>query len=375
MYIYENKDWPQFRWDKDIVNAKLNKVNKAVGYLSGRLSVIGFDMQMSAVLEAISYDVIASSEIEGVNLNTDQVRSSVARKLGIDIPGIVSYSHYVDGIVEMSLDATINYSLLLTHERLFGWHNCLFPTGWSGHVKIDVAKYRDGDMKVVSGVLGREKIHYVAPVATNVYDEMNQFLEWFNSDKCNDYVKSAIAHLWFVCIHPFDDGNGRIGRAIADMALSQVDDSKMRFFSMSHQINKDKKQYYYILEKTQKGDCDITEWILWYLDCMLRAVEQSDIILSRVLNKSIFWQNHATVIISERQKQILNLYLDGYSGKLTIKNWSKHAKVSVDTASRDIKDLIVKGILHPQQGKVRDINYGIACSDNVVIIPGEDNCG
>lgn len=373
MYIYENEAWPDFKWDKDVVSEKLIKVNKAVGYLDGRLSNIGLDTQMSAMTESLSHDIVASSEIEGVSLNNEQVRSSVARKLGITIPNSVTSSHYIDGIVEMALDATMNYKSSLTHERLFGWHNCLFPTGWSDHVKIDVAQYRCGEMKVVSGALGREKIHYIAPSASKVEEEMNRFLEWFNTTDNKDYTKSAIAHLWFVCIHPFDDGNGRIGRALADMALSQADNSKMRFFSMSHQINRDKKRYYDILEKTQKGDCDITEWIVWYLDSMLRSVQQSDMILSRVLNKALFWQNNILVNISERQKNILNLYLDGYQAKLTVKNWAKHAKVSVDTASRDIKDLVEKKILVPQQGRVRDISYGISCSDNLLYIPsGED---
>lgn len=369
MYIYEHKEWPHFSWNKELVGEELNKVHKAVGYLMGRLSVIGFDDKMSAVVESISHDIVASFEIEGVELNNEQVRSSVARKLGISLQGSTESSHYINGIVEMALDATINFNAPLTHERLFGWHNCLFPTGWSGSVKIDVAQYRSGAMKVVSGMFGREEVHYVAPAPEKINEEMNQFLDWFNSDAHNGYVKSAIAHLWFVSIHPFDDGNGRIGRAIADMALSQAENSQMRFFSISHQINKDKKQYYDILEKTQKGDCDITEWIIWYLDCLLRSVEQSDEILSRVLNKAIFWQNHAEAILSERQREVLNVYLDGYPGKLTAKNWAKRVKVSSDTAARDIKDLIEKGILVPQQGRVRDVFYGIRCSDSIIVIP------
>ena len=223
MYIYEHNDWPSFSWDKELVHAKLNEVYKAVGYLMGRLSLMGFDDKMSAITEALSHDIIASSEIEGVELNTEQVRSSVARKLGVAIANPVEVSRYVDGVVEMALDATVNYNAPLTHERLFGWHNCLFPTGWSGTVKIDVAQYRSGEMKVVSGMFGREKVHYAAPSAERIEEEMTRFLEWFNSDTRNGYLKSAIAHLWFVCIHPFDDGNGRIGRAIADMALSQAE--------------------------------------------------------------------------------------------------------------------------------------------------------
>lgn len=331
--------------------------------------MLGFDGKMSAVVEAVSYDIIASSGIEGVMLDSEQVRSSVARKLGLKSPNPAESSRYIDGVVEMAIDATSNYEKPLTSERLFGWHNCLFPTGWSGHTKIDVAKYRSGEMKVVSGMFGRERVHYVAPAPERISVEMGQFLEWFNTTQQNDYVKSAIAHLWFVCIHPFDDGNGRIGRAIADMALSQAEGSSMRFFSISHQINNDKKQYYEILEKTQKGDCEITEWIVWYLACLLRAVENSDEILSRVLNKAIFWQTHSAVSVSERQRKVLNMYLDGYPGKLTAKNWARHMKVSPDTASRDIKDLERKDILIPQKGKVRDVFYGIRCSDTVMVVP------
>lgn len=369
LYIHEQKDWPSFCWNKALVDERVNKVFRAVGYLMGRLSVMGFDDRMSAAVESIAHDITASSEIEGVDLNTRQVRSSVARKLGVHLPDEAEPSRYIDGVVEMALDATAHYDNPLTHERLFGWHHCLFPAGWSGPVKIDVARYRSGEMKVVSGMFGREKVHYVAPSAGRISEEMNRFLEWFNSDAEKGYIKSAIAHLWFVCIHPFDDGNGRIGRAIADMALSQAEHSKMRFFSISRQINKDKKQYYNILEKTQKGNCDITEWIVWYLDCLLRAVEQSDETLSRVLNKTIFWQRHAETAISERQRTVLNLYLEGYPGKLTVKNWAKRADVSPDTAARDIKDLTEKGILVPQQGRVRDVFYGIQCSDSLLIVP------
>lgn len=369
MYIHEQQDWPHFVWDKEKVNAILNMVNKAAGYLYGRLSVVGFDNQMIAVTEAVTHDIIASSEIEGVELNNVQVRSSVARKLGVTSTEDASPSRYIDGVVEMALDATGNFAAPLTHERLFGWHNCLFPTGWSGAVEIDVARYRTGEMKVVSGMFGREKVHYIAPSADKIQEEMERFLTWFNSCQMCDYLKSALAHLWFVCIHPFDDGNGRIGRAIADMALSQAEDSNMRFFSMSHQINKDKKQYYDILEHTQKGGLDVTEWIVWYLNCLHRSIEQSDSTLSRILNKTIFWQSHTETRLTDRQRQIINLYLDGYPGKLTAKNWAKHCKVSPDTAIRDIKDLVEKGILIPQQGRVRDVSYGIQCNESILVIP------
>lgn len=374
MYIHQSNNWPHFSWDQAKITEKLLAVNKSAGYLAGRLSAIGFNAQEIAVVETITHDIVASSEIEGVMLNTDQVRSSVARKLGVTITGETDSSRYIDGIVEMMMDATSNFKAPLTDDRLFGWHNCLFPNGLSGFITIDVAKYRSAEMKVVSGMFGREKVHYEAPRPEKVPGEMALFLDWFNSpDTPSDYVKSAIAHLWFVCIHPFDDGNGRIGRAIADMALSQADGSPMRFFSMSRQIKKDKKSYYDILERTQKQDCDITAWLDWYLNCMLRAIADSDEMLSTILNKSIFWQTHAQDVISDRQRDVLNLYLDGYVGKLTTNNWAKLSKVSPDTALRDIKDLEEQGILEPQAGRVRAVSYGIRCNKDILLIPGHND--
>lgn len=371
MYIHQTKDWPHFSWDKDAINAKLVNVNKAAGFLAGRLSAIGFDAQMSAAVETLTHDILASSEIEGVVLNSDQVRSSVARRMGVHIVGDVEPSHYVEGVVEMMMDATGKYDQPLTDERLFGWHNCLFPTGRSGMEVINVGKYRIDPMEVVSGTLGREKVHYRAPEADAVPSEMKQFLEWFNADSTpKDYVKSAVAHFWFVSIHPFDDGNGRISRAIADMALSQADDSTLRFFSISRQINKDKRKYNAILERCQRGGCDITLWIDWYLDCMSRAIESAGEMLSSILDKSIFWQTHSQVVVSDRQKSALNIYLDGYSGKLTVKNWAKQVKVSDDTAARDVKDLVGKGVLIPQPGRVRDVSYGISISADRTLVPG-----
>ena len=371
-YIHQSEQWPHFTWDKELVADKLATVNKASGFLMGRLNAIGFDAQMSASAEMLSNDIINSSEIEGISLNVKQVRSSIARKLGIPSDADEPSSHYVEGIVEMMLDAVSHYRQPLTHERLFGWHNCLFPSGMSGYSRIDVAQYRKGEMKVVSGNYGREKVHYEAVPAQDVPKEMDIFLDWFNTDcTAPTYLKSAIAHFWFVCIHPFDDGNGRIGRAIADMALSQADDSAMRFFSMSHQINKDKRSYYDVLERvSRQTDVDITEWLIWYLDCMARAIHASDEVLSRILQKAAFWQNHAHVAFTERQNKVLNIYLDGYIGKLTVKNWAKHCKVSADTASRDIKDLVSKGVLEPQQGRMRDVFYGIRCNDETLLVPG-----
>lgn len=371
MYIYQSDSWPHFIWDESKIALRLNQVSRKAGFLSGRLSMLGFDQQCVAAVESLTHDIVCSSEIEGVSLNTAQVRSSVARKLGIEIPVSVEPSHYVDGVVEMMLDATQQYATPLTADRLFGWHCALFPSGRSGSTVIDVGKYRAGEMRVVSGLFGKEKVHYVAPKSGAVESEMSRFLSWFNSQEpAVDYLKSAIAHLWFVCIHPFDDGNGRIGRAIADMALSQADNSKMRFFSMSRQISIDKKSYYSILERTQCSGCDITAWLDWYLDCMLRAIENASCMLSQVLNKSLFWAKHERCDISARQRDILNFYLDGYQGKLTAKNWAKQAHVSADTALRDIKDLVGKSILEPQQGRVRDVFYGIRCNEDTLLIPG-----
>ena len=300
-YIYDSPQWPHFIWNHELVSDVLARVNKEAGFLAGRLSAIGLDARMGAVVETVTHDIVSSSEIEGVVLNTDEVRSSVARRLGVDIPQSRDSSRYIDGIVDMMLDATVHYKEPLTHDRLFGWHNTLFPNGRSGLTVIDVAKYRSGEMSVVSGMLGKEKVHYVAPSPDKIEKEMDAFLDWFNAESTSKtYLKSAISHLWFVCIHPFDDGNGRIGRAIADMSLSQADDSQMRYFSMSRQINADKKSYYDILERTQKQDGDITAWLIWYLDCMSRAIHASDELLSRVLCKAVFWQTHAGIPFSDR---------------------------------------------------------------------------
>lgn len=371
MYLHQSEGWPHFTWDSDKIDSQLAVVNKAAGFLEGRLSAIGFDVQQRAAVEALTHDIVASSEIEGVILNSDQVRSSVARRMGVQITNETEPSHYIEGVVEMMLDATSGFKKPMTEDRLFGWHNCLFPTGRSGMSVIDVAKYRSAGMKVVSGMFGREKVHYEAPEADQVPGEMKAFLNWFNgADTRADYIKSAIAHLWFVCIHPFDDGNGRIGRAIADMALAQADGSPLRFFSMSRQINRDKKAYYDVLERTSKGTCDITTWIDWYLSCMLRAIKGAEEMLSSILDKAVFWQNYSQADINDRQKKVLNIYLDGYTGKLTAKNWAKHADVSPDTAVRDVQHLTEIGVLVPQEGRVRNIAYGIRISENKTLLPG-----
>lgn len=374
MYIHQTADWPHFIWDRDKIDAELIKLNKAAGFLEGRLSAIGFDVRQQAAVETLTHDIVASYGIENVVLDSSQVRSSVARRMGVRITGETEPSHYVEGVVEMMLDAVGNYRSPLTDERLFGWHSCLFPTGRSGMEVINVGRYRVDAMNVESGAMGREKIHYHAPEPEMVPVEIERFLAWFNSDDTpKDYVKSAVAHFWFVSIHPFDDGNGRISRAIADMALSQADDSKMRYFSISRQINKEKREYNKMLEYCQKGSCDITAWIHWYLGCMLRAIEGAEGMLSSILDKAVFWQTHSQAVLNDRQKATLNIWLDGYDGKLTVKNWARKAGTSADTAARDVKDLVEKGILAPVTGKHRNVPYGIRISGDRIWSPGPDD--
>lgn len=371
MYIHETDSWPIFTWDRTRTDPKLAAINKATGYLDGILSAIGFDVKERAAVEVYTHDIVASSEIEGLLINSDQVRSSIARRMGIKITGEVPYGHYVEGIVEMMLDAVQGYDKPLTNDRLFGWHSCLFPGGRSGYEEINVGKYRVDEMSVISGALDREKVHYRAPSPDRVQKEMDVFLKWFNDPSTpRDYIKSAVAHFWFVSIHPFDDGNGRIGRAIADMALSQADNSPRRYFSMSRQIGQEKNKYYDILERCQKGTTDLTAWIEWYLDCMLRAIKGAEEMLSSILDKAVFWQNHSQADINERQRTVLNIFLDEDKGKLTAKRWAKLAKVSPDTAVRDVQYLTEIGILVPEEGKVRNIAYGIKISDRKTLIPG-----
>lgn len=371
MYIHETDSWPIFTWDRTRTDPKLAAINKATGYLDGILSAIGFDVKERAAVEVYTHDIVASSEIEGLLINSDQVRSYIARRMGIKITGEVPYGHYVEGIVEMMLDAVQGYDKPLTNDRLFGWHCCLFPGGRSGYEEINVGKYRVDEMSVISGALDREKVHYRAPSPDRVQKEMDVFLKWFNDPSTpRDYIKSAVAHFWFVSIHPFDDGNGRIGRAIADMALSQADNSPRRYFSMSRQIGQEKNKYYDILERCQKGTTDLTAWIEWYLDCMLRAIKGAEEMLSSILDKAVFWQNHSQADINERQRTVLNIFLDEDKGKLTAKRWAKLAKVSPDTAVRDVQYLTEIGILVPEEGKVRNIAYGIKISNKKTLIPG-----
>ncbi|MDI9554020.1 MAG: Fic family protein [Bacteroidota bacterium] len=361
VYIHEREDWTDFTWDNEKVMIKLGEARNQQGRLLGRMDSLGFDLQNEAVLNTLTLDVIKSLEIEGELLEIQQVRSSIARKLGIDIAGAVESERHVDGIVEMMLDATQKYDMPLTKNRLFGWHAALFPSGWSNLNKITVAGWRKdttGPMQVVSGPMGKEKVHYQAPGSDRIEPEMIRFLDWFENEHDTDLVlKAAIAHLWFVTIHPFDDGNGRIARAITDMTLARSDKSVMRFYSMSAQIRVERKQYYEKLEKAQKGNSDITEWILWFLQCLINAIESTDKTLSKVFRKAEFWKLHSATILNVRQQNIINRLLDGFDGKLTSSKWAKINKCSQDTALRDIQDLMKKDILQKEAGGGRSTNY------------------
>jgi len=361
IYIHEKENWTNFTWDNTQVMLKLGKVRNLQGRLLGKMESLGFDLQNEAVLNTLTLDVLKSSEIEGEYLEKEQVRSSIARRLGIDIAGAVETERHVEGIVEMMLDATQRYNLPLTKDRLFGWHAALFPTGWSNLYKITVADWRNdtnGPMQVVSGPMGKEKVHYQAPGSDRIELEMENFLQWFESDNDIDLVlKAAIAHLWFGTIHPFDDGNGRITRAITDMMLARSDKSIMRFYSMSAQIRIERKQYYEKLEKTQKVNSDISEWILWFFQCLINAIDSTEEILSKIFYKAEFWKLNSTTILNERQQKILNKLLDEFDGKLTTSKWGKINKCSQDTALRDIQDLIRKDILQKEASGGRSTYY------------------
>jgi len=362
MYIHLLRQWPNFQWDKDIITTLLAEVRHQQGRLLGQMEGIGFSFQEQANLQTLTSDVLKSSEIEGEILNTDQVRSSIARRLGIDIAGLVPADRNTEGVVEMMLDATQRHSFDLSQERLLGWHAALFPTGYSGMHKIVVAAWRnntnDDPMQVVSGPMGRETVHFQAPDADRLQHEMDVFLAWLNSgEKMDPMLKAAIAHLWFVTIHPFDDGNGRIARAITDMMLARADDSNKRYYSMSTQIRAERKAYYDILEDTQKGSLDITEWLEWFLACLNRSIAATDKTLAAVMRKAKFWERATAQTINERQKLMLNKLLDGFEGKLTSAKWGLITKVSQDTAIRDIQDLIEYGLLVKENAGGRSTSY------------------
>ncbi|MDD6141198.1 MAG: Fic family protein [Bacteroidales bacterium] len=357
-YIHERENWWQFHYDNQRVLNVLGRVRAKQGALIGQMTSLGFETQAKAVLSNMSIELVRSSEIEGKELNLDEVRSSIARRLGIDVAGLVPVSRYVDGVVEMQLDATQNYAKALCHDRLFGWHNVLFPTGMSGLYRIEVGRYRTGEMQVVSGAMGKEKVHYQAPSPERVPAEMERFIEWINTaDDIDAVLKAAIAHLWFVSIHPFDDGNGRIARALTDMLLARSEDCGKRFYSVSAEIKVLQKEYYDVLERTQRGSGDITDWLLWFLHCFEQALGESERTLSSVKRKAEFWERNRYVSINERQRKLLNMLFDGFYGKLTSSKWAKIAKCSPDTALNDINDLIAKGILQKSVEGGRSTNY------------------
>lgn len=337
----------------------LSEVRNLQGRLLGKVELLGFELKDEANLETLIQDVVKSSEIEGEFLNPEMVRSSIAIRLGLENPGLEHTDRDIDGVVEMMLDATQNNNKILSDERLFNWHAALFPTGRSGAYKIEVAQWRTGDMQVVSGAMGREKIHYEAPSPQFVKTEMDKFLNWFNttSSLMDPILKAGVAHLWFVTVHPFDDGNGRIARAITDMQLSKADGVNQRFYSMSAQIKNERKSYYHILERTQKGDTDITEWIVWFLECLRKAILSSNTIIDKVVQKHLFWVRNAGLISNERQQKMLNKLLDNFEGNLTTSKWAKITKTSQDTALRDILDLISKGILIKAGSGGRSTHY------------------
>ncbi len=357
-YIYQHKEWANFTWKETAINAIFGEVRNLQGKISGQMKAIGFSTKEEATLTTLTLDVVKSSEIEGEHLNYEQVRSSIARRLGIDVVGLSSFDRNVEGVVDMMLDATQNYLQPLTEERLFAWDSALFPTGYSGMHKIEVGRYRTGEMQVISGAMGKEKIHYEAVAPQLVKAEMDKFLRWFNdSDKTDPVIKAAIAHFWFIIVHPFDDGNGRIARAITDMLLARSEKSAERFYSMSSQILIERKRYYEILQTVQHSSGDITEWLDWFLHCLKSALLETEDKLKKILRKVEFWKIHEHTSLNERQRLVLNKLLDGFDGKLKSSKWAKIAKCSSDTSLRDIKDLIEKRILRQEQQGGRSTNY------------------
>jgi Fic family protein len=361
MYLYNNQNWPIFEWNSEKLLPLISYVRNRQGRLIGKMGALGFELRNEANLEILTLEIIKSTEIEGEIIDREQVRSSIARRLGLEIPGLVYSDRNVDGIVDLMVDATKNFDKELNKERLISWHAALIPTGQSGLYKIITGNWRDdstGPMQVVSGAMGKEKVHFQAPPAAQIENEMRIFLDWFNLEQNTDLVlKAAIAHLWFVTIHPFEDGNGRISRALSEMLLARSDEQSYRFYSMSAQIRKERNSYYDILEKTQKTGLDITNWIEWFLNCLLHAIENSDILLEKIIYKHSFWLQHSGVNLNDRQRKILNLLMDDFEGVLNTTKWAKIGKCSQDTALRDIQDLMEKGIMVKSLQGGRSTNY------------------
>ncbi|MFN0085224.1 MAG: Fic family protein [Blastocatellia bacterium] len=368
MYIHQRKDWPEFHWKEEDLAVRLARVRHRQGRLIGRMEALGFSLREEAVLRTLTEDVVQSSEIEGESLDKAQVRSSLARRLGMEIGGLIPSDRNVDGIVEMMLDATQRHREPLTADRLCGWQASLFPAGGSGRTKIIVGAWRKdatGPMQVVSGPIGHERVHYEAPAAGRLKREMAAFLEWFEeAGGIDPVVKAGIGHLWFVTIHPFEDGNGRIARAIADLALARSEQSAQRFYSMSSQIRQERGAYYTMLETTQKGGLDVTPWLTWFLECLDRAFDGAERTLASVIRKARFWDWLKDRPLNERQRKVLNRMLDGFEGKLTSSKWAKLANCSQDTASRDIDDLLKRGILVKSDAGGRSTSYWLAEPDS-----------
>ena len=370
-YVWQRNDWPHWVYDHKRLAPPLAQLHLAQGYLLGRMHDLGLNLRDQATLRILTEDVLKTSEIEGETLKLDSVRSSIARRLGVDIGALAPADRHVDGVVDMVLDATRGHNIPLTTERLFGWHAAMFPTGRSSLTKIRVGQWRDdaqGPMQVVSGPMHRQKVHYEAPPAVLLDAEMGNFLNWFNLDNFrvnkltvdsqdDPVVKAGLAHLWFVTVHPFEDGNGRIARAVGDMALARAEKSAQRFYSLSAQIQREREEYYDRLEATQKGDLDVTAWLEWFLGCLLRAIQSADETLAQVLAKARFWQHWAGTPLNDRQIKLLNKLLDGFDGKLTSSKWAAIGKCSQDTALRDITELVERGVLKKSEASGRSTSY------------------
>ena len=349
MYIHERENWTDFHWENSAIDTLTELASRKIGLLYGRLNNLGFDNKLQAMAENLTHDVVQSSEIEGVSLNTEEVRSSIARHLGIDNVKYTAPSHYVESVVKVMLDAVEHYMQPLTKETLCRWQSAFFPTGYSDGFPVEVGCYRTHEEHIVSGIFGRERIHYIAPAPQLVENEMTKFIQWFNQPpSTSSIVQSGIAHLWFVSIHPFEDGNGRLARILSDILLAKSDKNEFRFYNISAEINRNKKQYYNILEQTQHGNGDITAWLTWYIKTLIASVEEAETSVNSILNKSFFWQRNASVIMTDRQTQVINLFLDGYEAKITSKTWAALGNCSKDTAIRDIQDLVTKGVLREE---------------------------
>lgn len=360
-YIWQAGDWPIWRFDLSVLAGPMAEVSRAQGILTGRLADACMALRDQATLAALTEDVVKTSEIEGELLSVESVRSSIARRLGVDIGALAPVDRHVEGVVELVIDATANSHAPVTRERLFGWHSALFPTGYSGLARIKVGGWRDdasGPMPVVSGPIGRQRVHFEAPPADRLEAEVSRFLDWVNdASNVPPLLKAGLGHLWFVTLHPFDDGNGRIARAIGDLLLARADGNPQRFYSLSAQIQRERKAYYDILERTQKSSMDVTEWLAWFLAALHRAVDQAQFTLDAVLAKARFWQRRGTLPLNERQVKVLNKLLDGFEGKLTSSKWAAIAKCSPDTALRDISDLLARGVLRKTDAGGRSTRY------------------